>query len=70
MHMMPLEYNPSLIVGTKYSDSPKQDEDIDFDYRQYRYLLSVFANNLNSSIKLHRDYMGDMEYHPKFRISK
>jgi hypothetical protein len=70
MHMVSLEQNPSLVVRTKYSDSPKQEEDFEFDCRQYRYLLFVFADNLNHSMKLHRDCLGEMEYHPKFRISK
>jgi hypothetical protein len=68
--MIPSEHNPSLAVRSRQAESPKQEDDIEFDFRQYRYLLFVFADNLNHSLKLHRDCLGDMEYHPKFRISK
>jgi hypothetical protein len=68
--MIALDQNPSMLVRSKPSDTPKQDDETDFDFRQYRYLLSVFAGNLNASMKLHRDCLGEVEYHPKFRISK
>lgn len=70
MQTISLDQNPSLICRHKPSDTPRQDDETDFDFRQYRYLLSVFAGNLNASMKLHRDCLGEAEYQPKFRISK
>lgn len=70
MQMIPLDQNYSLICRSKPSDVSRQEDEADFDFRQYRYLLSVFAGNLNSAMKLHRDCLGEVEYHPKFRISK
>lgn len=70
MQMIAIDQNPSLICRSKPSDAARQDDEADFDFRQYRYLLSVFAGNLNASMKLHRDCLGEVEYHPKFRISR
>jgi hypothetical protein len=70
MQVIPLEHNSSLVARSKPVDAVRQEDESDFDFRQYRFLLSIFAGNLNASMKLHRDCLGEVEYHPKFRISK
>jgi len=51
-------------------ETPKKEENCDFDPRQYRYLLSVFADNLNFTVKNNKECFGDMEYYSKYRISR
>lgn len=70
MHIISVEHATPLPLRSKHVEISKYEEEGDFDHRQYRYLLSVFADNLNLSLKLHRDCLGEMEYHPKYKISR
>jgi hypothetical protein len=45
-------------------------DESDVDSRVYRLLLSLFADNLNVLIKSNRDCLGDLEYHPRIRLSR
>ena len=68
--MISIEFNSSMLVRPKMLETPKKEENYDFDPRQYRYLLSVFADNLNFTVKNNKECFGDMEYYSKYRISR
>lgn len=70
MQVIPLDHNSSFVARSRPNDPVRQEDESEFDFRQYRFLLSIFAGNLNASMKLHRDCLGEVEYHPKFRISR
>ena len=45
-------------------------EDSDHDGKLFRTLLTIFLNNLNSLTKRHKDCLGEIDYHPKMKVSK
>lgn len=59
-----------MLVRPRMLETPKKEENYDFDPRQYRYLLSVFADNVNFIVKNNKECFGDMEYYSKYRISR
>lgn len=59
-----------MLVRPRMLENPKKEENCDFDPRQYRYLLSVFADNVNYTLKNNKDCFGEMEYYSKYRISR
>ena len=45
-------------------------EDSDNDGKLFRALLSIFINNLNSLSKTHKDCLGEIDFHPKMKVSR
>lgn len=68
--MISIEFNSSMLVRPRMVENTKKEENCDFDPRQYRYLLSVFADNVNFSLKNNKECFGEMEYYSKYRISR
>jgi hypothetical protein len=70
MHIIAADQHSSMIPHLKSNESARMDEECEFDHRQYRYLLSIFADNVNQMLKLSKDCLTEMEYQPKYRVSK
>lgn len=60
---------PGTPKKTKRNESTPL-EDSDNDAKLFRALLSIFLNNLNFFTKTHKDCLGEIEYHPKMKVSR